>query len=70
MAIRSMTFRKAAVAVIFAITAIGGWAVVTGRASYVVTSGISMNPVYYQDDLVFVGLCHADTPSAALIGRR
>ena len=28
--------------------------VVTGRAAYVVTHGVSMNPVYYQDDLVIV----------------
>lgn len=35
-------------------TAIAVWAVMTDRISYVVTSGVSMNPVYYQGDLVFV----------------
>jgi signal peptidase I len=34
--------------------AIGAWAVMTERVSYVITHGISMNPIYYQDDLVFV----------------
>jgi signal peptidase I len=34
--------------------AIGAWAVMTDRVGYVLTQGISMNPVYYQDDLVFV----------------
>ncbi|WP_250002044.1 DUF5305 family protein [Actinoplanes sp. M2I2] len=41
-------------AVITVMTAIGGWALVTGSVSYVVTSGVSMNPVYYQNDLVIV----------------
>jgi signal peptidase I len=42
------------VAVILAMTAIGMWAVMSERISYVVTDGVSMNPVYYQGDLVFV----------------
>jgi signal peptidase I len=41
-------------AVILVMTAIGGWAVCTGRVSYVITHGVSMSPVYYQGDLVFV----------------
>ncbi|MGK5679087.1 DUF5305 family protein [Actinoplanes sp. URMC 104] len=41
-------------AVILLVTAIGGWAILSHRVSYVVTSGISMNPVYYQGDLVIV----------------
>src|ERR1700712_109865 len=35
-------------------TAIGAWADMTERVSYVVTDGVSMNPVYHQGDLVFV----------------
>jgi len=54
LAIRNKSFRKTVVAVIFVMTAIVGWAVVTGRVSYVVTTGVSMNPIYYQDDLVIV----------------
>jgi signal peptidase I len=42
------------VAAILGMAAIGAWAVMTERIGYVVTSGTSMNPVYYQDDLVFV----------------
>lgn len=34
--------------------AIGTWAVATGQITYVVTEGVSMNPVYYRGDLVFV----------------
>ncbi len=34
--------------------AIGAWAAFTGQISYTITHGISMNPVYYQGDLVFV----------------
>ena len=34
--------------------AIGAWAVATDRVSYTVTHGISMNPVYYQGDLVVI----------------
>jgi signal peptidase I len=41
-------------AAILAMAAIGAWAVMTERISYVVTDGVSMNPVYYQGDLVFV----------------
>lgn len=46
--------RRLAVATVLATVAIGGWAVGTGQLSYVITSGISMNPVYYQNDLVLV----------------
>jgi len=42
------------VAAILVMAAIGAWAVMTERISYVVTDGVSMNPVYYQGDLVFV----------------
>jgi signal peptidase I len=35
-------------------TAFGAWAVMTERISYVITDGVSMNPVYYQGDLVFL----------------
>ncbi|MEV6845843.1 signal peptidase I [Actinoplanes sp. NPDC051411] len=41
-------------AAILVMAAIGAWALMTERISYVVTSGVSMNPVYYQGDLVFV----------------
>jgi signal peptidase I len=41
-------------AVILGVTAIAVWAVATDRIGYVVTHGVSMNPVYYQGDLVFV----------------
>jgi hypothetical protein len=41
-------------AAILGMAAITMWAISTNRISYVVTSGISMNPVYYADDLVFV----------------
>jgi signal peptidase I len=34
--------------------AIGAWAVLSGQVSYVVTYGVSMNPVYYRGDLVLV----------------
>ncbi|MDY7084901.1 MAG: signal peptidase I [Actinomycetota bacterium] len=34
--------------------AIGVWAVATERVSYVVTHGVSMNPVYYKGDLVVI----------------
>ena len=40
-------------AVAFVVLVAGGL-VVTGRAAYVVTHGVSMNPVYYQGDLVIV----------------
>jgi signal peptidase I len=41
-------------AAILGMAAIGAWAVFTGQISYTVTHGVSMNPVYYQGDLVFV----------------
>ncbi|GAA4922517.1 DUF5305 family protein [Actinoplanes utahensis] len=41
-------------AAILVMAAIGAWAVTTDRISYVVTHGISMQPVYHQGDLVFV----------------
>lgn len=41
-------------AAIALMAAIGAWAILSGRISYVVTDGVSMNPVYYQGDLVFV----------------
>lgn len=41
-------------AAIILMAAIAAWAVTTDRVSYVITHGISMNPVYYQNDLVFV----------------
>ncbi|GAA2613825.1 signal peptidase I [Paractinoplanes durhamensis] len=41
-------------AAILGMAAIGAWAVTTERISYVTTHGVSMNPVYYQGDLVFV----------------
>jgi signal peptidase I len=42
------------VAAILGMAAIGAWAVMTDRVGYVVTDGKSMNPVYYEGDLVFV----------------
>jgi hypothetical protein len=41
-------------AVILGVTAIGAWLIGTDKVSYVVTHGVSMNPVYYQDDLVIL----------------
>ncbi|MBL7254995.1 hypothetical protein JKJ07_11795 [Actinoplanes sp. LDG1-01] len=41
-------------AVVLGVTAVGVWAVATERVSYVITYGVSMNPVYYKDDLVVV----------------
>jgi signal peptidase I len=41
------------VAAILGMAAIGAWAIMTDRISYVVTDGTSMNPVYFQGDLVF-----------------
>ncbi|WP_030438649.1 DUF5305 family protein [Actinoplanes subtropicus] len=41
-------------AAILGMAAIGAWAFMTERIGYVITQGISMNPVYYQGDLVFV----------------
>jgi signal peptidase I len=42
------------VAAILGMAAIGAWAVMTDRIGYVVTDGVSMNPVYYEGDLVFI----------------
>jgi signal peptidase I len=47
-------FRRSAVAAIIVMAAIGAWAVLTGQLSYVVTYGVSMNPVYYKGDLVLI----------------
>jgi signal peptidase I len=41
-------------AAILGMAAISAWAIGTGRISYTITHGVSMNPVYYQNDLVFV----------------
>lgn len=41
-------------AAVLGMAAIGVWAVMTDRVGYVVTQGTSMNPVYYQNDLVIV----------------
>ncbi|MEU4559058.1 DUF5305 family protein [Actinoplanes sp. NPDC023936] len=41
-------------AAILVMAAIGAWAVSTHRLSYVITHGVSMNPTYYADDLVFL----------------
>ncbi|MEV6299315.1 signal peptidase I [Actinoplanes sp. NPDC051861] len=41
-------------AAILVMAAIGAWAVNTGRLSYVVTQGKSMQPVYYAGDLVLI----------------
>ena len=41
-------------AAIVVMAAIGAWAISTDRVSYVITHGVSMNPVYHQGDLVFV----------------
>src|SRR5690348_9971728 len=46
--------RYLALAVILGVTALGALAVGSRKLSYVVTYGVSMNPVYYKDDLVFV----------------
>jgi signal peptidase I len=42
------------VAAILVMAAIGAWAVGTKQIAYVRTYGVSMNPVYYEGDLVFV----------------
>jgi signal peptidase I len=42
------------VAAILGMAAIGAWAIMTDRIGYVVTDGKSMNPVYYEGDLVFI----------------
>jgi signal peptidase I len=41
-------------AAILVMAAIGAWAIGTDRVSYVVTNGVSMNPVYYAGDLVII----------------
>jgi signal peptidase I len=41
-------------AVILGVAAIGAWLIGTDQVSYVITHGVSMNPVYYQGDLVLV----------------
>jgi signal peptidase I len=41
-------------AAILVMAAIGAWVILSGQVSYVVTYGVSMNPVYYQNDLVLV----------------
>jgi signal peptidase I len=41
-------------AAILGMAAIGTWAISTHRISYVVTHGVSMEPVYHADDLVFI----------------
>jgi signal peptidase I len=46
--------KRSALAAIIVMAAIGAWAVLTGQVSYVVTYGVSMNPVYYRGDLVLV----------------
>jgi signal peptidase I len=46
--------KRNALAAILVMAAIGAWAVLSGQVSYVVTYGVSMNPVYYRGDLVLV----------------
>jgi signal peptidase I len=46
--------RRVAMAVILAMAAIAMWAVSTKQFTYISTYGVSMNPVYYEGDLVFV----------------
>ncbi|WP_433828352.1 signal peptidase I [Actinoplanes sp. CA-015351] len=41
-------------AAILVMAAIGGWAISTHQIGYVVTYGVSMNPVYYAGDLVVI----------------
>lgn len=41
-------------AVILVMTAIGAWAISTDRIGYVVTHGVSMQPVYHAGDLVII----------------
>src|SRR4051812_17390279 len=48
------TLIRLAVAVIVALGAIALFAVGTGRVHYVVTSGVSMQPTYHENDLVLV----------------
>jgi signal peptidase I len=49
-----LAVRRIAVAAIVLMAAIGVWAVSTQQMSYVITSGISMQPVYHANDLVIV----------------
>ncbi|MEU4238060.1 DUF5305 family protein [Actinoplanes sp. NPDC026619] len=67
-------------AAILGMAAIGAWAVMTERISYVATHGTSMNPVYYQGDLVFVAKAdsyhvgqivayHGDVPGQRVLHR-
>ncbi|GIE79150.1 hypothetical protein Aph02nite_51000 [Actinoplanes philippinensis] len=46
--------RRVAMAVILAMAAIAMWAATTKQITYIRTYGISMNPLYYEGDLVFV----------------
>src|SRR3569833_2821663 len=41
-------------AVLVGIVVIGGWTTLTGRLSYVITNGVSMQPLYHAGDLVVV----------------
>ncbi|MFC4065588.1 S24 family peptidase [Actinoplanes subglobosus] len=41
-------------AAVLAMAAIGTWAAMTKQVTYIRTYGVSMNPVYYEGDLVFV----------------
>ncbi|MFG1989157.1 DUF5305 family protein [Actinoplanes sp. NPDC048988] len=67
-------------AAILGMAAIGAWALLTERIAYVVTSGISMNPVYYQGDLVItakadsyqvgqIAAYHGDIPGQRVLHR-
>jgi hypothetical protein len=46
-------------AAILGMAAIGAWAVLTERVSYVITHGVSMQPTYHADDLVVVVRHHS-----------
>nr|WP_308129026.1 signal peptidase I [Actinoplanes polyasparticus] len=46
--------RHLALAVILGVAAVSAWAALSGQVSYVVTYGVSMNPVYFKGDLVFI----------------
>jgi signal peptidase I len=49
-------------AAIITMAAIGAWALSTNRLSYVITRGVSMQPTYFQGDLVFVVKAHSYEP--------